>query len=280
MFTNFENNVDETLQFFIAQAHTIKQLFTEDVDVTITNKEKVLEQLVSNEIPVQSSKGRTMESNEPMMQVIRSNKMQSMYIPAELYGVPFTATMVPIRNAQGTVVGGIGISRSTSKQTILKEVSQKFATSSEEISASTEELAVSASNFNDYMHDLSTSQNEMSEQVEQTTKILDMINSVAKNTRVLGFNAGIEAARAGEFGRGFGVVAKEITRLADQSADSVNEIRQLLQELNNKVANVVTIVNDAINISANQSAVIHEIAQSIQTLTDGAEEIEKLAQKM
>ena len=117
-------------------------------------------------------------------------------------------------------------------------------------------------------------------QVEQTTKILDMINSVAKNTRVLGFNAGIEAARAGEYGRGFGVVAKEITRLADQSADSVNEIRQLLYDLNNKVVNVVNIVNDAIDISSNQSAVIHEIAQSIQTLTDGAEEIEKLAQKM
>lgn len=280
MYANNENELDETVQFFLTQAQTIKQLFSEDVDVTITNKHMVLEQLLSREIPVTSSKGRTMQPNEPMMQVIRTNKIQSMYIPAELYGVPFTATMVPIRNAQGNVVGGIGISRSTSKQTILKEVSQKFATSSEEISASTEELAVSASNFSDYMHDLSTSQNEMSLQVEETTKILDMINGVAKNTRVLGFNAGIEAARAGEYGRGFGVVAKEITRLADQSADSVNEIRQLLQELNSKVASVVTTVNDAIDISSNQSAVIHEIAQSIQTLTDGAEQIEKLAQNM
>ncbi|MEE1131576.1 MAG: methyl-accepting chemotaxis protein [Caryophanon sp.] len=280
MYANNENELDETVQFFLTQAQTIKQLFSEDVDVTITNKHMVLEQLLSREIPVTSSKGRTMQPNEPMMQVIRTNKIQSMYIPAELYGVPFTATMVPIRNAQGNVVGGIGISRSTSKQTILKEVSQKFATSSEEISASTEELAVSASNFSDYMHDLSTSQNEMSLQVEETTKILDMINGVAKNTRVLGFNAGIEAARAGEYGRGFGVVAKEITRLADQSADSVNEIRQLLQELNSKVTSVVTTVNDAIDISSNQSAVIHEIAQSIQTLTDGAEQIEKLAQNM
>ena len=58
-----------------------------------------------------------------------------------------------------------------------------------------------------------------------------MINAVTKNTRILGVNAGIEAARSGEYGRGFGVVAKEITRLADQSAHSVNEIKQLHDEL-------------------------------------------------
>ena len=45
------------------------------------------------------------------------------------------------------------------------------------------------------MHQLSTAQNEMHRQVETTTKILEMISAVAKNTRVLGFNAGIEAAR-------------------------------------------------------------------------------------
>ena len=82
----------------------------------------------------------------------------------------------------------------------------------------------------------------MRRQVETTTKILEMISAVAKNTRVLGFNAGIEAARSGEHGRGFSVVAKEITKLADQSASSVNEIKQLLDELNEKVDHVANIV--------------------------------------
>jgi methyl-accepting chemotaxis protein len=107
-----------------------------------------------------------------------------------------------------------------------------------------------------------------------------MINAVAKNTRVLGFNAGIEAARSGEHGRGFSVVAKEITKLADQSANSVNEIKQLLDELNDKVEHVANIVEDTVQISASQTTAIEEISQSIQYLTDGAEEIEEMAKKI
>ncbi|MEE1132013.1 MAG: methyl-accepting chemotaxis protein [Caryophanon sp.] len=272
--------LDTTIQFYVEQAATIKQLFNDDVEIVVTDRNKVLEQIQSAEIPIESSKGRTLQPNEPLMQVMRSKKPQVMYIPKELYGAPLIATMIPFRNKAGEVVGGLAISRSTSKQTTLTEVAQQFAQSSEEIATSTTELAASSSNFMEYMNDLSNSQHEMSVQVEETTKILQMINSVAKNTRVLGFNAGIEAARAGEYGRGFGVVAKEITRLADQSAESVSDIHQLLQELNSKVENVVNIVNGAIDLSSNQSSIIHEIAESIQTLTAGAEEIEKLAQKM
>ena len=160
------------------------------------------------------------------------------------------------------------------------EVAEKFAASSEEISATTEELAVSSSKLSKYMHQLSTAQNEMHRQVETTTKILEMISAVAKNTRVLGFNAGIEAARSGEHGRGFSVVAKEITKLADQSASSVNEIKQLLDELNEKVDHVANIVDDTVHISTIQTTAIEEISQAIQYLTGGAEEIEELAKKI
>ncbi|CAM5223652.1 Methyl-accepting chemotaxis protein McpU [Ureibacillus acetophenoni] len=48
----------------------------------------------------------------------------------------------------------------------------------------------------------------------------------------------LKAARSGEYGRGFSVVAKEITKLADQSAESVKEIRQLLDGLKDKVRDI------------------------------------------
>ena len=275
-----KNDIHETLQFFLEHASTIKQLFNEDVDVTITDREKVLEHLQSKEINVDSSKGRVLKSDEPIKNTILSNKRIALDIPKEYYGTPFTAIMVPIHGNNGEVIGGIAVSKSTHKQAILMEVAEKFAASSEEISATTEELALSSSELSKYMNQLSTAQNEMHRQVETTTRILDMINTVAKNTRVLGFNAGIEAARSGESGRGFSVVAKEITKLADQSASSVNEIKQLLDELNEKVDHVANIVNDTVHISTIQTTAIEEISQAIQYLTGGAEEIEELAKKI
>ena len=280
MSLEYKNDIDETLQFFLEHASTIKQLFTEDVDVTITDREKVLEHLLSKEIKVESSKGRVLKSDEPMINTIRSNRRIAMDVPKEYYGTPFTAIMVPIHGNNGEVIGGIAVSKSTNKQALLMEVAEKFAASSEEISASTEELAVSATDFSKYMNQLSDAQNEMRRQVETTTRILEMINAVAKNTRVLGFNAGIEAARSGEHGRGFSVVAKEITKLADQSANSVNEIKQLLDELNDKVEHVANIVKDTVQISTSQTTAIEEISQAIQYLTDGAEEIEEMAKKI
>lgn len=280
MSLEYKNDIDETLQFFLEHAGTIKQLFNEDVDVTVTDREKVLEHILSKELPVASSKGRVLNNDEPIKNVIRSNKRIVMEIPKESYGTPFTAVMAPIHGKTGEVVGAFAICKSTNKQIKLTQVAAKFASSSEEISASTEQLAGSASDFSHYMTQLADAQNEMHKQVEATTSILEMINGVAKNTRVLGFNAGIEAARSGEYGRGFGVVAKEITRLADQSAVSVNEIKQLLDDLNEKVENVAKIVENTVQISTDQTAVIDEISKAIQNLTDGAEEIEEMAKEI
>lgn len=280
MNSQHKDDIHETLQFFLDNASVIKQLFTEDVDLTITDREKVLEQLQSKEIDVASSKGRILKSDEPMSNSLRSKKRIVMEIPKEYYGTPFNAVIVPIQDKNAEIIGGIAVSKSTEKQLILMEVAEKFASSSEEIAASTDQLAVSASDFSEYMSQLANAQDEMRKQVEATTKILEMINGVAKNTRVLGFNAGIEAARSGEYGRGFAVVAKEITRLADQSANSVNEIKHLLDELNNRVENVANIVGNTVQISTNQATVIEEISQAIQHLTDGADEIEELAKKI
>jgi len=275
-----ELDTQKAIEFFVEYAPIIKELFNEDVDITVANREKVLEQLLSKELNVQSSKGRMLEQNDPMWDVIQKNKSLTMEIPKEYYGCPFKATMVPITDKRGNVLGGIAVSRSTRKQTQLSEAAEQFASSSEEISASTEELANAAREYDEFMTQLAEAQHEMQQQVENTTKMLEMINTVAKSTRILGFNAGIEAARSGEYGRGFGVVAKEITKLADQSADSVNEIRQLVAQLNNKVDEVASIVEKSVAISRGQASSINEISQSVQHLTDVAETIENMAREI
>ncbi|PJZ50784.1 methyl-accepting chemotaxis protein [Leptospira saintgironsiae] len=59
-------------------------------------------------------------------------------------------------------------------------------------------------------------------------KIVDIINEIAEKVELLALNASIESARAGEAGRGFAVVASEITKLADQTSQSILEIRKIV----------------------------------------------------
>ncbi len=76
---------------------------------------------------------------------------------------------------------------------------------------------------------------EESKQVEQIKQLTNDILNIASQTNLLALNASIEAARAGEAGRGFSVVASEISQLSDSSRDTATHI----QDINNLIIDAV-----------------------------------------
>jgi methyl-accepting chemotaxis protein len=76
---------------------------------------------------------------------------------------------------------------------------------------------------------------QLNERTRQIGGITQTVKDLADQSNMLALNAAIEAARSGEHGKGFGVVAREIRSLADQSIDSTVRVRDILNELGNAI---------------------------------------------
>lgn len=85
---------------------------------------------------------------------------------------------------------------------------------------------------------------DAAECVKQINEMTESIMQISSQTSLLALNASIEAARAGEAGKGFAVVASEISKLANETSDSVTSINEIVTEVNASVDGMVQSMED------------------------------------
>ncbi|MFW5799413.1 MAG: methyl-accepting chemotaxis protein [Spirochaetota bacterium] len=100
--------------------------------------------------------------------------------------------------------------------------------------------------------------NKLSQFQSQMVEIIKTISNISEQTNMLSMNASIEAAHAGESGKGFGVVAEEIRKLADDSSNNTKKISGIIKNMNNYIT---TSVNATQQVSDNLLNIIDDIKQ-------------------
>ena len=106
----------------------------------------------------------------------------------------------------------------------------------------------------------------LADKVQQISEVMDIIDDIADNTKLIAFNAALEAAGAGESGRRFGVVAQEIRRLADTVVEATEDSPGRIEEIQEATNNMVV-------ASERNSRVFEEGFSATQATADSLQKI-------
>jgi len=115
---------------------------------------------------------------------------------------------------------------------------------------------------------------------KEITKIMEIINNIANQTKLIAFNAALEAASAGEAGKRFGVVAVEIRRLADSVVASTSEIEGKVTEIMDTVNRLVLTseksskgIREGLDYALRTVAMLGDVVAGAEATADAAKQI-------
>ena len=272
----------DVLEKFIHVMPLLSGIFSADIGVAVTDREQYLLYKPGRTLDLKISPGTPLKPGTAVVRAMAENRRIVVRGDKATFGIPYIANAAPILDSAGNVVGGAVIIESVEQQDQLTLMAQKLADTTSTLASTSEEISAQTQEISALSRTMSAAAGESQGRLQDTDQVVGLIKAIAGQTNMLGLNAAIEAARVGEQGRGFGVVADEIRKLATSTSDSIKKIESTLQtiredsrknyEQTRRIDEVMPQVAQAITQVA---GAVQEVNEMARALNDMAENLTK-----
>ena len=198
------------------------------------------------------------------------------------------------QQASGAAQQAASVSETTATMEELSATARQIAENSNAVTAVADETLKSAEDGQDFMEESTKSMalirsktGESAEKIlrlgqrsQQIGEIIDIINEIAIETKMLSLNAAIEAAKAGEAGKGFSVVAGEIRRLAEDVVKSTGTIRDVLLEIQSAANASVLAAEENVKGVEEGEARLNQVRDALKNIIAMAEQTAESARQI
>ncbi|MCR5222383.1 MAG: hypothetical protein K6D90_05935 [Lachnospiraceae bacterium] len=250
--------MNEVLQSFINTIPVIKDAFGMDIMMSITDGNQFLAYWPGKKMVADIHVGDPLSHEDPMWTSFTTGKKLQQICPADVYGFAFKAITIAIKDG-AEIVGTMGIAISMENETYTTEASNRLLESAEKIQSEIGE----AKKCNDSIKESSAVINDSTERIiENVTDVESFANSIQKissKTNMLSLNASIEAARVGEAGKGFGVVANEMNKLANDIKDASGKILEIIEQFGGDI----NLMKENLDVQVTSQATQLELTESL-----------------
>jgi len=187
------------------------------------------------------------------------------------HGIDSKVTFIPALNKEGEVVGFLSLSTNIENIVKIKNSSSELESSLQEASSNISEITNNAVRLSEKLNYIIENTKVTKKLISESNEAITLIESISKQSNLLGLNAAIESSRAGEHGRGFSVVAGEMRKLASNSSESSKKISTALAEMSNNMTALIDTINELGQIATNQATSLEEVSATVDQIAENSQ---------
>lgn len=250
MITIFKNMVDEDYAISIWDRNGVNLYFSKAETFTL-----------------HFDKGYKLEDkNDPLYRAMDEKKTRHCTVPKEVFGISLVGNLVPVFD-EGEVVGCIACVRSLEQIEALRNSNTQMVDIIKDSDNSITYILDKCENTVNELKDVNNFLNTLEENIKGVYNVVESIKGNNSRTKMLALNASIEAARAGEDGKGFKIVANEMGKLSQMSAESVSNINVTLEKMTESIKNVTESISRINDSSLNSLESVEKLAENLSKMS-------------